>query len=195
MKLVFATNNCNKLKELQSNLGDTIDVVSLKDIGCNVDIPETGSTLEENAYIKSSYVYNHYGLNCFADDTGFEIDSLNGVPGVYSARYAGENKNSDDNMKKVLQKLKGQKNRDAQFRTIISLWFEGKEKLFEGIVRGTVMTEKHGDGGFGYDPIFMPEGYNCSFAEMSLREKNAISHRGIAVRKLIDFLLRNISDD
>lgn len=195
MKIVFATNNCNKLKELQSSLGDTFDLVSLKDIGCNVDIPETGSTLEENAYIKSSYVYNNYGLNCFADDTGFEIDSLNGEPGVYSARYAGENKNSNDNMEKVLQKLKGQKNRRAQFRTIISLWFNGKETKFEGTVKGTVLTEKHGNGGFGYDPIFMPDGFNCSFAEMSLKEKNDISHRGIAVRKLSDFLIRSISND
>jgi len=188
MKLVFATNNLNKLKELQSILGDTIDLVSLKDIGCDVDIPETGSTLEENASIKSSYVYRNYGLNCFADDTGFEIDSLNGEPGVYSARYAGESNDSKENMKKVLQKLEGQKNRKSQFRTIISLWLDGKEKLFEGIVRGTVLTEKHGDSGFGYDPIFMPEGFNCSFAEMSLREKNSISHRGIAVAKLVAFL-------
>jgi len=188
MKIVFATNNRNKLKELQSILGDTIDLVSLKDIGCNVDIPETGSTLEENASIKSSFVFKNYGLNCFADDTGFEIDVLNGDPGVYSARYAGKDKDSKANMKKVLRELEGQKNREAQFRTIISLWLNGKEKLFEGLVRGTVMTEKHGDSGFGYDPIFMPEGFNHSFAEMSLQEKNAISHRGIAVRKLAAFL-------
>jgi len=188
MKLVFATNNRNKLKELQSILGNTIDLISLKDIGCNVDIPETGSTLEENASIKSSYIYKHYGLNCFADDTGIEIDSLNGEPGVYSARYAGKSNDSKENMKKVLQKLEGQKNRKSQFRTIISLWLDGKEKLFEGIVRGIVLTEKHGDSGFGYDPIFMPEGFECSFAEMSLREKNSISHRGIAVRKLAAFL-------
>jgi len=188
MKLVFATNNRNKLKELQSILGDTIDLVSLKDIGCNVDIPETGSTLEENASIKAAYVYKHYSLNCFADDTGFEIDSLNGEPGIYSARYAGEDKDSNDNMEKVLQKLEGQKNRKAQFRTIISLWLDGKEKLFEGLVRGTILTKKQGDSGFGYDPIFIPEGFDCSFAEMSLRKKNSISHRGIAVQKLAAFL-------
>jgi len=188
MKLVFATNNRNKLQELQSILGDTIELVSLKDIGCNVDIPETGFTLEENASIKSFYIYQHYGMDCFADDTGFEIESLNGEPGIYSARYAGEDKDSKDNMKKVLQKLEGQKNRKSQFRTIISLWLDGKEKLFEGIVKGTVLTEKHGDNGFGYDPIFMPDGVDCSFAEMSLREKNSISHRGIAVRKLTAFL-------
>jgi len=188
MKLVFATNNRNKLKEIQSILGNTINLISLKDIGCNVDIPETGSTLEENARIKSYYIYQHYGLNCFADDTGFEIDVLNGDPGVYSARYAGEDKDSKDNMEKVLQKLEGLKNRKSQFRTIISLWLNGEEKLFEGIVRGTVLTEKHGDNGFGYDPIFMPEGFKCSFAEMSLNKKNAISHRGIAVRKLTTFL-------
>jgi len=195
MKLIFATNNRNKLKELQSILDNTIELISLKDIGCTVDIPETGSTLEENASIKSYYIYKKYGLDCFADDTGFEIDSLNGEPGIYSARYAGTDKNSKDNMKKVLQKLEGQKNRKSQFRTVISLWLNGEEKLFEGIVKGSVLTEKHGESGFGYDPIFRPDGFNCSFAEMSLREKNSISHRGIAVRKLAAFLIRSFSND
>ena len=195
MKLVFATNNKYKLEELQTILGDTFELISLGDIGCNEDIPETSDTLEGNASLKSFYVYNNYGYNCFADDTGLEIDALKGEPGVYSARYAGEDKNAQANMDKVLLKLDGSENRKARFRTVISLVIGGAEKQFEGIVTGQILDERHGKAGFGYDPIFMPEGYSRSFAEMNIDEKNTISHRGRAVQKLVDWLKENVANN
>lgn len=189
MKLVFATNNKHKLEEVQHLLGNKIHLLSLKDIGCYEDIPEDYDTLEENALQKAQYIYDKFNVNCFADDTGLEIDALNGEPGVLSARYAGEEKNSDNNTKKVLTKLLNTKNRKARFRTVISLIINGEIFSFEGIVNGEILTEKHGNEGFGYDPVFKPTGYNISFAEMSLNEKNKISHRAIATKKLVDFLL------
>lgn len=188
MELVFATNNKHKLEEIQAILGNHFKILSLNDIGCNEDIPEEQETLEGNAGQKSFYVYNKYGYNCFADDTGLEINSLNGEPGVYSARYAGEEKSAEANMNKVLEKMAKIKNRDARFRTVISLVIEGHEELFEGIVEGEIITEKRGNSGFGYDPIFRPEGFNQTFAEMNLTAKNKISHRARAVEKLISYL-------
>ena len=188
MKLVFATNNPNKIKELQSILGDKFQILSLKNIGCFDDIPETCNTLEGNASQKSFYVYNKYKINCFADDTGLQIEALNGEPGVYSARYAGSDNNSVANMQKALSKLNGINNRKAFFRTVISLIIDGKETQFEGIVRGNILEAPRGNSGFGYDPIFQPEGYTTTFAEMDLTEKNKISHRGRAVKKLVEFL-------
>ena len=188
MKLVFATNNPHKLKELQHLLGDEIHLLSLNDIGCQEEIPENQETLEGNAAEKSFFIYNNYGYDCFADDTGLEIDALNGEPGVYSARYAGEEKSSEANMKKVLAEMKEIKNRKARFRTVISLVIDGKEQQFEGAVEGHILEEKHGDEGFGYDPVFQPNGYQQSFAEMNLEMKNQISHRGLAVEKLVAHL-------
>jgi len=188
MKLIFATNNKHKLQEIQSLIGDHIEIVSLSDMGFNEDIPETGSTIEFNASQKSFYIYNKFGLDCFADDTGLEIAALNGRPGVYSARYAGEDCNFEDNMNKVLSELKGIKDRKACFRTVISLIIVGKEIQFEGRVDGRILTEKHGNEGFGYDPIFQPAGYNQTFAEMPIDLKNSISHRGRAMQKLVQYL-------
>lgn len=188
MKLVFATNNNHKLKELQAILGDRFELLSLKDIGCYEEIPEEQPTLEENARQKAFYVYEKYGYSCFADDTGLEIESLGGEPGVFSARYAGPAKNSEENMKMVLDKLAKINNRKARFRTVISLVMNGKERQFEGIVEGEILKHKRGGSGFGYDPLFLPSGYNRSFAEMSLTEKNKISHRGRAVEKLVLYL-------
>lgn len=188
MKLVFATNNQHKLKELQQILGDEFQLLSLNDIGCNEEIPENQETLEGNASEKSFFIFNKYGYNCFADDTGLEIDALNGEPGVYSARYAGEAKNANANMEKVLSKMKEIKNRKARFRTVISLVIDGSEKQFEGVVDGTILDEKRGEEGFGYDPVFKPDGYAQTFAEMDLSLKNQISHRGRAVQKLINYL-------
>nr|WP_319511003.1 non-canonical purine NTP diphosphatase [uncultured Draconibacterium sp.] len=188
MKLVFATNNKHKLEELQAILGDDFTLMSLKDIECFDEIPEEQPTLEGNASQKAFYVYNKFGMNCFADDTGLEIDALNGEPGVFSARYAGEDKNSEANMNKVLEKLAKINERKARFRTVISLVIDGEEKQFEGIVNGEILKEKRGGSGFGYDPVFMPEGFNQSFAEMGLADKNKISHRGRAVQKLVDYL-------
>jgi len=188
MKLVFATNNQNKLEELQSLLGSSIDLLSLKDINCSDEIPETGVTLEENALQKSKYIHDRFNINCFADDTGLEIEALNGEPGVYSARYAGEDKDASKNMEKVIDKMRSVSNRKARFRTIISLILDNLEYQFEGIVDGIITTEKSGSKGFGYDPIFIPNGYQESFAEMNLAEKNKISHRARAVQKLIKFL-------
>ncbi len=188
MKLIFATNNPDKLKELQQLLGKNIELLSLNDIGCEEEVPENHTTLEENAAEKASYIYKKYKLNCFADDTGLEIEALNNEPGVYSARYAGQEKNFNANIQKVIEKLQGIKNRRARFRTVISLIIEGKEIQLTGIVNGTILKEKKGTEGFGYDSIFQPDGYNKSFAQMSLKEKNKISHRGIAVRKLINYL-------
>lgn len=188
MKIVFATNNPNKLKEIQALMPLGIDILSLKDIGCNEDIPETGTTLEANAFQKAHYLKEHYGYDCFADDTGLEIEALNRAPGVYSARYAGPERSAEANMDKILDELKGNVNRKAQFRTAIALILNGEEQLFEGMVEGHISEAKQGEEGFGYDPIFLPENDQRSFAQMSMSEKGAISHRGRAVRKLVDFL-------
>ena len=188
MKLVFATNNLHKLNEIKNLIGSDIEIVSLLEIGCTDDIPERGTTLETNASQKSLYIFNKFKCNCFADDTGLEIVSLNRRPGVYSARYAGEECNFEDNMNKVLSEMQGFKNREACFRTVISLIISGKEIQFEGRVDGTILTAKHGNKGFGYDPIFQPDGYDQTFAEMPLDIKNSISHRGKAVKKLIEYL-------
>jgi len=188
MKLVFATNNKDKLEELQAILGDHFTLLSLKDIECFDEIPEEQPTLEGNASQKAYYIYDKFGMNCFADDTGLEIEALDGEPGVFSARYAGEDKNSEANMNKVLEKLAKINDRKARFRTVISLVIDGEEKQFEGIVNGEILAEKRGDSGFGYDPIFKPKGFDQSFAEMGLEDKNKISHRGRAVQKLVDYL-------
>ena len=189
MKIVFATNNKHKLEEIKDILGKNFEIVSLTEIGCHEDIPETGSTLQENARQKSTYVVEHYNQNCFADDTGLEVEALNGEPGVYSARYAeGTDHDSEANMRKLLAKMEGQSNRKACFRTVISLIIDGVEHQFEGKVEGRIATEKHGKEGFGYDPIFIPEGYDKSFAELGEEIKNQISHRARAVKKLAEYL-------
>jgi len=188
MKLVFATNNQHKLQEIKQLLDDSIELLSLNDINCTDDIPENRETLEGNASEKSFYIFNKYGMNCFADDTGLEIEALNGEPGVYSARYAGEERNSENNMNLVLEKLDKINNRKARFRTVISLVIDGHETQFEGVVDGHILEEKRGQTGFGYDPIFQPIESGYSFAELSMVEKNEISHRGRAVQKLIKYL-------
>ena len=195
MELVFATNNINKIKEIQSLLPHSIKLLSLADINCNEELAETQDTIEGNASQKAFYVFNNYHVNCFADDTGLEVEALNGGPGVLSARYAGEQKNTNDNINKLLTKLTGVQNKNAHFKTILSLVIDGKEIQFEGIVEGTILTEKKGANGFGYDPVFAPLMYHdkknesrISFAEMDLSEKNKISHRAIAVKKLVDYL-------
>ena len=188
MKLVFATNNLNKLKEVQEMLPDSIELLSLKDINCFDEIEETETTLEGNAKLKADYITTKFGFNCFADDTGLEVESLDGKPGVYSARFAGEPANSENNMQKLLVDLKHKKNRKAQFRTAVSLNINDEKFIFEGICKGEILTRKQGEKGFGYDPIFKPEGFNKSFAEMTSEEKNTISHRGIAIQKLVAFL-------
>ena len=186
-KLIFATHNPNKLAEIKSAV-NSFEVVGLKEMGIHEDIAETGTTLEENALIKSQYIYQKTGLSCFADDTGLEVEALGGRPGVYSARYAGEHATAEDNMQKLLSEMEGQKNRNARFRTVISLILDGEEYSFEGKVVGEILYQKTGDDGFGYDPIFKPIGYDQSFAEMTMKQKNEISHRGVAVKKLIHFL-------
>ena len=188
MSLVFAANNKHKLEEISHLLEGTYEIIPLEAIGCHDDIPEDHETLEENALQKARYIKEHYGCDCFADDTGLEIEALNGQPGVYSARYAGPAKDSKANMQKVLDNMQNQANRKACFRTIIALILDGQEYLFEGRVDGEILTEQHGSAGFGYDPIFRPEGFKESFAEMDLDTKNSISHRGRAVSKLVDFL-------
>ena len=188
MKLVFATNNKHKLHELRAILGNTFELLSLQDIGCFDDIPEEQPTLEGNARQKAFYVFDKFGFACFADDTGLEIEALNGEPGVYSARYAGEGKSAEANMEKVLKNMEKINRRNARFRTVISLVINGNEKQFEGIVEGEILREKRGDLGFGYDPIFQPQGYSHTFAEMELDEKNKISHRGRAIQKLVQYL-------
>lgn len=188
-KLVFATNNAHKLEEVAAILGDQVELLSLNDISYQTDIPETAETLEGNALLKSSYIYKNYHLDCFADDTGLEVEALNGAPGVYSARYAGgEGHDAQANMLKLLHELDGKENRKAQFRTAISLILDGKEYLFEGVIKGEIIKEKRGDSGFGYDPVFMPEGYDRTFAELGNDIKNQISHRALAVQKLCEFL-------
>ena len=191
MKLVFATNNKHKLQEVRDIVGDGVEVLSLNDIGCFDDIPETADTLQGNALIKARHIYEKYGFDCFADDTGLEVEALDGAPGVYSARYAGEECDSEANMQKLLENLTGKSNRNAQFRTVIALIVKGDEKLFNGIVKGTITTRKMGDSGFGYDPIFVPEGYSESFAQMSGEMKNSISHRFRATQQLSDYLKEN----
>ena len=188
MKLVFATNNLHKLKEVQEMLSNSIEVLSLKDIGCFEDIEETESTLEGNAKLKADYITKKYGFDCFADDTGLEVEALDGDPGVYSARYAGEHGNAEKNMEKLLIELKNKSNRKGKFKTIIALNLTNKQYLFEGICDGEILNEKTGVKGFGYDPIFKPSNASCSFAEMNSEEKNIISHRGIAIQKLVKFL-------
>ena len=189
MKIVFATNNKHKLEEIKDILGKDFEIVSLDEIGCHEDIPETGLTLEENARQKSTYIVEHYNHDCFADDTGLEVDALNGEPGVHSARYAeGTDHDSEANMRKLLSKMSNVKERTARFRTVISLIINGVEHQFEGRVEGRIATEKHGTEGFGYDPIFIPEGYDKSFAELGEEVKNQISHRARAVKKLAEYL-------
>lgn len=188
MKLVFASNNKNKIAEIQSMLPESIKILSLEDINCLEDIPETADTIEGNAILKADYVTQKYGYDCFADDTGLEVNTLNGEPGVYSARYAGEQKNADDNMNKLLEALKNEENRSAQFKTVITLNLKGKQYLFTGIAKGNITFTKTGINGFGYDPIFQPENYSETFAELPLEVKNKIGHRGKAVHQLIDFL-------
>ncbi|NDV68257.1 non-canonical purine NTP diphosphatase [Dysgonomonas sp. 25] len=187
-KLVFATNNAHKLEEVSEIVKNTIDILSLKDIACEEDIAETGTTLEENAFIKVRYIKDNYDYDCFGDDTGLEVEALDGAPGVYSARYAGDGHDAQANMEKLLQEMQGVSNRKARFRSVIALVLEGKEYQFEGIVNGTIIEEKRGEKGFGYDPIFVPEGYDKTFAELGNEVKNNISHRALAVKALCDFL-------
>ena len=188
-KLVFATNNAHKLEEIRAILGDKVEILSLNDIDCHADIPETADTLQGNAALKAQYIYENYGLDCFADDTGLEVEALNGAPGIYSARYAGgEGHDSEANMKKLLSEMQNKDNRRARFRTVICLIEGGKEHFFEGIVNGSIIRERKGGAGFGYDPVFMPDGYSETFAEMGNDEKNKISHRARAVQKLCEYL-------
>ncbi len=193
MKIVFATNNKHKLEELRQIAGDKLDILGLKDIGCDVDIPETGDTLESNALQKARYVHEHYGIDCFADDTGLEVDALGGEPGVRSARYApGEGHDSTANMALLLRNMDGVTDRKARFRTVIALITDGKEHIFEGKVEGDIMEAPSGEQGFGYDPVFRPRGWAKTFAEASPEEKNSVSHRGRAVRRLLSFINDNL---
>ena len=188
-KLVFATNNAHKLEEIRAILGDKVEILSLNDINCHADIPETADTLQGNAALKAQYIYENYGLDCFADDTGLEVEALNGAPGIYSARYAGgEGHDSEANMKKLLAEMQDKDNRKARFRTVICLIEGGEEHFFEGIVNGSIIRERKGGAGFGYDPVFMPDGYSETFAEVGNDEKNKISHRARAVQKLCEYL-------
>lgn len=186
--LVFATNNLHKLEEVRHIVSDKVRIVSLAEINCHDDIPETADTLEGNALIKARYLRDHYGYDCFADDTGLEVEALDNAPGVYSARYAGPGHDAEANMKKLLLQMEGKANRKARFRTVVALILDGKEYLFEGVINGEITTEKQGDSGFGYDPVFRPDGYALTFAELGNEIKNRISHRALAVGKLADFL-------
>ena len=188
MQLVFATNNLNKIKEVQSLLPSSIQIISLESIGCLEDIPETANTIEGNAIQKANYITEKYGYDCFADDTGLEVEALHGEPGVDSAHYAGEQRNANDNMNLLLENLQNQSNRNAQFKTVIALNLNGKQHLFTGIVEGKITLEKIGNQGFGYDPIFQPKGFSETFAQLSLAQKGQISHRGLATKQLIAFL-------
>ena len=192
MKLVFASNNANKIKEIQQLVPATIQIVSLQDIGCTEDIPETADTIEGNAILKANYITQKYGLDCFADDTGLEVNALNGAPGVHSARYAGEPKNDSNNINKLIAALENESNKKANFKTVICLNFNGKQSLFTGKINGKIIDEKIGENGFGYDPVFVADGMNKTFAELSMAEKSKISHRGIAVKQLIDYLNNSI---
>lgn len=187
-KLAFSTNNEHKLEEVRAKLGKYYQIISLKDLGDDTDVPETGDTLEENAMIKADYLWNTYQVNCFADDTGLEVEALDNAPGVYSARYAGEHKSSEDNVAKLLKELEGKENRRARFRTVIALIMGGKRYLFEGKIEGTITTSPKGTSGFGYDPVFQADGYDKTFAELTLEDKNNISHRAKAVEQLVLFL-------
>jgi len=187
--LIFATNNKNKVKEIRTVIGSKFNIITLEEAGINIDIPEPHNTIEENAVEKSSFIFNLTGKDCFGEDTGLEVEALNGEPGVKSARYAGDNKNATDNIKKVLSKLNNNKNRNAQFKTIISVIINGNHQSFEGICKGKIINELKGKDGFGYDPIFIPDGSTKTFAEMSMEEKNIYSHRRKATDKLIEFLL------
>ena len=189
-ELVFATNNPHKLDEIREITNGKLRILGLNDINCHEEIEETGNTLEENALIKARFVKEKYGYNCFADDTGLGVDALEGAPGVYSARYAGEGCSFADNMNKLLAALQGIEHRTAQFRTVIALVLNGKEYLFDGVIKGTIIEDKRGNTGFGYDPIFMPDGYDKTFAELGNEVKNNISHRALAMKKLVDFLLK-----
>lgn len=186
-ELVFATHNAHKLEEMRAILNN-YNIIGLNEINCHEEIVEDADTLEGNAKIKADFVTNNYHIDCFADDTGLEVEALDGAPGVYSARYAGEGCSFQDNVNKLLEAMKGVENRKARFRTVIALNLDGKQYLFEGIVNGTIVKEQHGAGGFGYDPIFLPDGYEHTFAEMSLELKNKISHRGLATQKLMNYL-------
>jgi XTP/dITP diphosphohydrolase len=188
MKICFATNNLKKIEEVKAALGPEFEIVSLQEIGCYEELPETGDTLEHNAFQKARYVKDHYGIDCFADDTGLEVAALNGAPGVYSGRFAGEPRSDERNIALLLQKMEGKTERSARFRTVIALIWQGKEFSFEGIAEGEILPTEFGKGGFGYDPVFRPSGFDKTFAELSLEEKNQISHRGQAVRALIAFL-------
>lgn len=188
MQLVFASNNLNKIKEIQSILKGSIQLLSLEEIGCHEEIPETAETIEGNAILKANYVTEKYGYDCFADDTGLEVTVLNGEPGVYSARYAGEQRNADDNMNKLLEALLDEEDRSAQFKTVIALNIKGEQHLFTGIAKGNIILDKTGNHGFGYDPVFQPENYSETFAELASEVKNKISHRAKATQQLIDFL-------
>lgn len=188
MKLVFASNNLNKIEEIQNLLPASIKILSLKDIGCLEEIPEIADTIEGNAILKANYVTDKYGYDCFADDSGLEIDYLNGAPGVYSARFAGQQKNDQDNIEKVLNELSGVLNRKANFKTVIALNLNNEQHLFTGIIDGTIISSQKGNKGFGYDPIFQPNNYSITFAEMEQNEKSKISHRGKAVAQLLRFL-------
>ncbi|NDV93926.1 non-canonical purine NTP diphosphatase [Dysgonomonas sp. 521] len=190
-KLVFATNNAHKLEEVREVVGDSFDILSLKDIGCHEDIEEPGETLQENALIKARYVKEKYGYDCFGDDTGLEVDALNGAPGIYSARYAGGDHDAKANMRKLLKELDGMANRKARFRTVIALILDGEEYLFEGKIEGIIITEEKGSAGFGYDPVFLPDGYAQTFAELGTEVKNEISHRALATKALCEFLKKN----
>lgn len=193
MKLCMATNNAHKIAEIKPLLDTSVQLVSLADIGCREELPETGDTLEANSWQKAQYVWDHYGVSCFADDTGLEVEAINGEPGVYSAMYAGPQRDSGDNMRLLLGKLEGKENRRAQFRTCITLILNGEKHQFEGVVKGSILEAPRGAGGFGYDPLFVPDGYTQAFAEMPLTEKNKISHRSRAVQALIGFLRRRES--
>lgn len=188
MSIVFASGNRHKLEEIRQKLPDHLDIISMRDLGFDGDIEEPGETLEENARIKAAFIHDRYRVDCFADDTGLEVEALDGAPGVYSARYAGEGCSFADNVQKLLREMTGKSNRKARFRTVIHLILEGKEYVFDGVVNGSITSEAHGTDGFGYDPVFMPDGYDRTFAEMSLEEKNRISHRALAVEKLSSFL-------
>lgn len=188
-KIVFATNNAHKLQEVSEILEDKIQIMNLKDIHCEEEIPETSDSIEGNAYQKANYIYEHYHVDCFADDTGLEVEALNGAPGVYSARYAGPQHNSKDNIRKLLTDMQDIENRNAQFRTAIVLVLDGKMHLFEGTIKGTIIRSERGSGGFGYDSVFVPDGFEKTFAELGEEIKNKISHRAIATKKLVKFLL------
>lgn len=192
MKICFATNNKNKIYEVQTLLGNSVELVSLESIGCFEELPETQDTIPANSAQKAQYVWEHFGVACFADDSGLEVEALKGAPGVYSARYAGIPKNDENNIQLLLRNLENYTNRNAQFRTCITLVTKHGEWQFEGTIQGTILNEKRGEKGFGYDPVFMPNGYNKTFAEMDIEAKNQISHRAIAVKKIIDFLQKNI---